>query len=479
AQASNLEVVNVDFYGINNGAGTPGLGSAVHAFHGTSLLPTAELQVGGDNPNEDCRFIGCYVGVEAEGAAKVTVKSNYFLDVQDRGVYLHDNPSAELLVASNEMKNYPTGIHYETNELSKTTIEHNDLEGNLAGATAILAQEISPLNSGSVTMRHNTITEVDNGILMDNLFGANTVYNDITMRAVTAPQIGVRMQGCEAGDVDVNTITGSSKDPDKWGIFAYLSPTSRIRCNTIDNHGYGQLLYGAMTNSEVAGNTMIETAYGIFQGANNIGPQGSSGAPSDNQWLGSPPVATLFAYYSPGVSSPWYCRTVSPYQPTPNISLPTAGIWPLQTPAATGPSYTCPPSGLRLAAETPEMDPKEMEILASGDFEFGRYDDSQYALSGLQMHRERLLWAARGRALPTLSKRMDRADLITLAEIESLAKAGDFATARALNAQLQARDLVVQNLQQVYAVTFTHQLTGTPISAAQRSALEPIARQCP
>lgn len=347
---------------------------------------TLTLQVGGPLSNEKNTFTNCYESIHEIEYANVTVRynniSNNAATTGNYGLYMLNSRSTNINVTNNTINNCTAGIYnlrQGVNISGTININSNSITatGGAIVNNGIRLQDITNAQqSKNIFVNTNTISGVEIGISLENVKASAQVNgNNITLNSLNsagATRWGILLTGADMGpggnynDVNGNTINGGITAPVSAnigikGIYAYLSPNSSVKCNTVNNLGQSLVFEGTCNPSTVTNNTM-NTAYDGFVLKNSgiIGAQGSLVSASDNQWVAtSPAVVPNNFYYSQLLadnsnmllgSSPLYVQNISPgYKPTKNQFL-NSGVLPVFTNAAA--SVGCGGGGGAFAASS-------------------------------------------------------------------------------------------------------------------------------
>lgn len=249
-------------------------------------------------------------------------KANAFTDC-DYGVYLHNN--RKFMVAANSFDN---------------------------NKTAIFASETFHFN-GSKIIYKNMIENVKYcGIEMQMMKNCSAQFNEIS-EIVPIPsnqsspmlrRYGINGKGCLNTRIYGNWIhnTSTTSDLRIEGICTQLG-SYYMGCNKVEEMGKALNFYGNNSPSTIELNQMANSPYGIYLNHGYIGDQGSSGHPSDNQWIGSFTNHTIIEDYSTvsdiflrGYSNPYWNNY---FYPNPMINA--TGVFPLNPVGTSGTGHYC------------------------------------------------------------------------------------------------------------------------------------------
>ncbi len=374
------------------GTGISSDGGLTSLSHLKSYSVTAA--VGGNVRNT---FYDMYFSIRALNTFVIDVYGNLFHSQQQQtgynpiapypgkfGVFIITNRFAFLNVSLNRMFNITDPIAflatYNTLALptftgtgqyvGKVDINRNFIKATNAGAitteylsNAIVLQQ-SIVTPGSTTFTTTTQLSIDANTIKDAYRGIfvtdwnngqhpNVTNNIITLvdDIITSPASQYGISGVNSSTLSIfaNDVKGSNNllNTIATGIYSSINNNLSVTCNTVRAIYQGFEFAGSQPLTQWEGNVMKNHKRGFVLSNNGvIGAQGNSLTPIDNQWIGGGWGINFqtFTFLSLSSTSPLYTRTVTPFFPFNNSSIPagndysTSGLF-----AATGASFSCTP----------------------------------------------------------------------------------------------------------------------------------------
>jgi alpha-tubulin suppressor-like RCC1 family protein len=356
--------------------------SATNAIH-TNLLPPRQneftaTQIIATNVNKlyvgssgnGNKFDYATFGVMVNGVTDVEVLYSDFDDVS-AGTYVTNTPNVSGAQIDINYNTYDKSIYpifcYDNDvevraHITDNTINFNGMVSPPQVMTGITYQEITaasgydPVNPSNsqynyVDITNNNIYNAPCGIQLVNLTGDQTAptaklyigENYITHTKIPNDgQAGIKTANVRKGVFKANEVKHPSGSVNWWetGIRISDGYGNALTCNNTHQVGRGIFLDGSQTpDTRLIQNTMEANQIGLFLNWSVIGPQGVSGDPRDNQWLGtswSGSNPNTHVEGTSGLLSPFYVRPSSPYNPQFNndgnggIALTistTSGTW--------------------------------------------------------------------------------------------------------------------------------------------------------
>ncbi|HYG49453.1 MAG TPA: hypothetical protein VD905_01060, partial [Flavobacteriales bacterium] len=308
---SYYAIVNNEFSGMNNSENpsNPFLGAAIYStgYHTLTLVPSFP------NPDPTCAYIGktatsstgAYksntfanndIGVLMIGHAKTEVYDNDFTDHKKVGVW-------SLWGANNK------DIRIANNTLNNNTVTSTDV---LCGISAL---QSSTSYSARYTISENTISDIRQGINIQNAFRPRVLKNTITVLTPQSGQPwcwGINNKGTLRADIQNNYITGPNFGIESHGIHTEFSPMSLEKCNITEKTFIGLLNMFNSPSSKYTCNTMKENGLGYLNYNGYINNQ-FTGTPgnehsAENQWsYCTLHLSTMFPGAVPPIDT-WYTR---------------------------------------------------------------------------------------------------------------------------------------------------------------------------
>lgn len=290
------------------------------------------LEVGGSNANGNT-IVNCIRGVNCRNAMNVKISHNQFTNV-NTGIYYTSFSNfmntSTVNIHNNTLQNNGTGIYSYLNYFTNAYIYSNTIQTNSSlGGIGIRAEELGGLiNPNRTQIFANTIKGVTRGVWLQNMEETKVDLNTIQVKPTGMsffPVRGVEANNCFLVSITNNDIKATPNTSNTWvgGILVSLSPRTTIKCNTVQNLGFGIRCAGGMQPSVVYNNTM-KNCYNGFLLTNQgvIGQQGANNQPSYNRWQGSFTNAMRTEVATDGSLSQFYVRSSPPfYTPNPNNSL--------------------------------------------------------------------------------------------------------------------------------------------------------------
>jgi PKD repeat protein len=349
--------------GIQKGTCKTGTAVCVEGTQNSSHL----VKVGGAQLFERNIFNNVSYGVVAHNNLNLHIEKNAFtMNVTSPaagiGIQISSCHNRNILIKSNNLSRFRTGIYtnFTTNstmEISLNILENN---GNPNKGTGIFCSNIDFFiipQQGVTKILNNTIDKCQTGINTLNAGPVEVKSNNITFLPNPTNQgtyYGIRAQNTQ-GIIELNTIgkngpVNSMLEPKLLGISAELSPGISIIDNKMNRMGTGIRCFGTMPFSKLQCNDMLNCYLGIFQEGSDIGQQGAPGQPSDNTWRGIVgPYDVAATILNPNFLAPaWYYRTNAqlPYYSALDFNPAPAlvGSFPPNFPTTTSGPFNCNPN---------------------------------------------------------------------------------------------------------------------------------------
>lgn len=220
-----------------------------------------------------------------------------------------------------------------TATLNAAPITNSEFIGNAITATNILGAFNTAGSVGSfINTNNNTIAGCFRGIYTANWQNQNvwTVNNYIGMQFETSAfstpttQYGIH----HANNIGTNEIFNNLVDgfahthENKKGIYCIQNSGTNVQCNQVNLLGWGIEFNGQNLNTTWLNNTMQSNTNGFVLSANGeIGQQGNTTLPIDNQWTGTWTVGSQYKTLThntltPDIHSPLWVRSGSTFYPT-------------------------------------------------------------------------------------------------------------------------------------------------------------------
>ncbi len=314
---------------------------------------------------------------------------------------------------------------------------------------------------------------------------SNKSISQATDNQFNAGQRGIELvntigtsSSCCNNVVEDNTI--SSVNPgNTLGTLLFASmnagPTSpRITCNILKDAMKGFVFSGPNPGTYWRGNKMEDLDIGMeLRDAGVIGVQGSSVAPSDNEWNGSWPAATFGTFVGQGstaLSSPLYVQSGLPYEPPnyggsvaqPNWFNAFGG-----TLTATG-AYVCGGGPNQIVLPLPQEEEYE--------------NPNDFYIANTTLYRMLYLnpgIRGAGTDLETWFDNIDLGNAELFMQIEENLSAGELSAAQSLINDISPVNAVEENYKSYYGLYIHYADEDFEFSSEDSTALFELASLCP
>ena len=385
------------------------------------------------------------------------------------------------------------------------TIKHNTISPEPAGVTYTsgysnigisvavpLSNTFSAVASSSLEIEDNHLDRVFRGISVNGMAGFPVAIRNNSITQATDSQFNAGQRGIELVNtigtsssccnnvVEDNTI--SSVNPgNTLGALLYASmnagPTSpRITCNILKDAMKGFVFSGPNPGTYWRGNKMEDLGTGMeLRDAGVIGVQGSSVAPSDNEWNGAWPAGT-YGTWTEGISTNalnsklWVRTAAIPYFPPNNTGqFPTF-------------SYTNP-GNLQLSNSgvyTCGGGPNQIVLPLPQEEEY--HNPNEFYIANTTLYRMLYLNPGLRRAGTDLENWFDNIDLGNaelFMQIEQNLSAGELSTAQSLINDISPVNAVEENYKTYYGLYIHFADEDVEFSSEDSTALFELAGKCP
>jgi hypothetical protein len=304
-------------------------------------------------------FDNCPIGVQVENNMSLACLNNSFnlntTGLNGTGVWVNNVKNGAVVVSFNTFTKYKTGIQVRYCDNSYTVIGNNSMANNtsdVANSRGIVMQDGNTSGSSHALIWYNTISNVQLGIQAQNLHGdtigysgsVNIQYNTIKFNNGYIPSgkvYGIRLQNCSHLLLQQDTIyrTAASGIADTlklFGISQEICDNIHLYSNYFQNIGTGMRFKNSNYPSVFKCNIMDHCNTAVLEEGSHIGPQGTAGNASDNQWTnrytgigdrdirmlgnitkpdwyyqGSTPGSSYVPYFQSGSIVPWNNSTAS------------------------------------------------------------------------------------------------------------------------------------------------------------------------
>lgn len=272
-------------------------------------------------------------------------KQNVFSDINNMGIYLYRNHSANITIDDNlfnagtGMPTINAGIVCIDNRYAPKTITNNtmDFAGNTAdhGIGIAVLEAVPTINT--VEISDNVIEDSYVGIFTSLLYGwpdftegsttVNIDQNTVTnVTSLNSGEAGIIIQNGKFNVVSRNTVSqaASQINDHEVAIREDLGNSNWLSCNDVHDIGKGLYVSGDVRPWNVfIKNQMEDNQTGLFLNDAIIGSQGFLGNPFDNEWNGAwdinNPSTVTYGPNADGDYSPILTQDIGlPYEPVDN-----------------------------------------------------------------------------------------------------------------------------------------------------------------
>ncbi|OQA51298.1 MAG: hypothetical protein BWY47_00141 [Bacteroidetes bacterium ADurb.Bin302] len=495
---SNLEVYNNTFQNMSF-IGTP----TYPPTGGVGIISTAgkftpkNLTVGGisNGTINTNKFEACYWGIYADYYQNVTVQRDTFNNTVWTSVYLYSHPTKTIKVLSNVITNGIIGIHNGHCFNSTIDINYNRITNNYYGIAALNVNSatVQKLNIYNNYIWNNTY---GNGIQVTNIqgvAGSNTQRANISNNFVyiNNPDLnnvqgsnGILVNQSPYALIQLNsvsrpsgTVANEAQALNLNGIHIQLSPNSKLCQNTVSYMGCGLRFNGAMANTTLQLNNMLNYYfYGVRLDNAFIGNQGNTANCTAwrNRWnisssliriQGTASMQHIWLYDGPNNTSNLYYPAPNSVNPPNNLQLQNCVNY------VSSCSETLPLSAL--APYTPVVENTYNYTIYP---EKNRYWDKQFYYYDIQ--NSPLMASSLSSDIHALSfyNMLDANNIGTFAKVNAYMNNEDYAVSETLNNSIIPTNDIEKNRQIVNQIYLDTWAKGRfEFTTDERSVLEAIA----
>lgn len=308
--------------------------------------PIYSLNAGGNLQYDPNKFDICITGIRVERNANANIIKNVFTNQGKQCILVTGcQGNNNIQIISNDLSLSRVGIFCTQNSDASIYIGINNIDNMNPLATGVQISETSSTNPfARYNVSSNKIKKVETGIRCDNLNAALIDNNKIDLRTPSPGPLqvrGIELLANRNTTVFLNTIKSvpSTSLIQVGGIYASISPMSKIICNDTRNMGYGIRCEGTMP-SDIFNNSMRFLNRGFWLTSMGfVGTQDHpmiAGNPSYNKWIGISFAGCFTDATTIGTSSPFIYRSPGPafYNTT---SLTGGGVAIPLVPTSSGP----------------------------------------------------------------------------------------------------------------------------------------------
>jgi hypothetical protein len=339
-----LLILNNNFRGINNVNEPIGEGVSLHVQPGTSILSNNTnsthpytIFIGADN---QVAFNALYKNTFEDGKRGILLLNNVngminfntFTRMTGSGIQLRNAINQSLDVKVNTFVDCVRGIFLRnTSNLAGNTnqiiIEDNTYNyswtfnpgtfpNNSPLPVFAMAHAGTSARAINLSIKNNTLQRAKTGIFINN-YGDKSFNLEVSGNTIGLDNdfnkslYGIRATNCRYIQIKQNGIgkTAASTGLTPFGISLESALKNNLYENTLYKMGSGIGAYNSNTSSTLQCNLMDDNETGVYFQNSNLGVQGNSNLPSDNQFLSSN-FNDIQANNSTFAQSTWWIRSI-------------------------------------------------------------------------------------------------------------------------------------------------------------------------
>jgi hypothetical protein len=276
-----------DIYDQSNAAIIP-TPAAILAFGNN--LSQGSISIGDSTAWKGNHFYNYEYGVEVLNMSARIIGNNF----SGIGLSMGNPPPAEKAIRGSFLNGRDVIVHsnaFQNNNYGLQLLDMSDCYINIRnnsfsnGYQAIEVSNPAPLVFNSLWVQRNCIDDYLHGIRTFQMSSPHILSNSLQHNDMASGIVSIR---CPRTDIQNNLLMANAYNLNfSRGIqVENANSFNRISCNSLD--GFKKAFYFVGTSiSRFAHNDMQNSRYGVYlDWGGNIGPQGSSGYPNDNRWIG-------------------------------------------------------------------------------------------------------------------------------------------------------------------------------------------------
>lgn len=495
---------------------------ATHSRSAIEVYNVQSLKIGNEtNVNNLNTFSGGGAGIDVGIFIKssgVTIYNNAFTNFNvtasnppDRGVAIYSVNNNQvsflpyLTVGNNTTggtyKNTITGcrrgiysldniyVHINDNTIINTTTSSRDY-----GVKVYQATPSAPPPGYVSYINNNEIYYLTRGI--DISYVKELEIDSNTIRVLDGAKYGIYASACENSVINKNKIYGNTKSV-SIGANLGLCYGSVVTCNDIQNLDRGVQFTGTTgVGSHIEVNTIKNNYYGFYLNSGLVGPQGSSGAPSDNDWGNTQTSIGICPYLAP--NNCWDLYAAGSTVPSANpfwYKNPPLSFYPIKTgpqpfgflpisPTTGNSGYTCSGGGQGkgMIAKAPTADNIIlMNSIADEKISFTVYDaESKWlAKEGVYKYLSANKDSLKDESMKKIKEKWDNENFGLLQQVENAIAKNNLESAQSINASIKISVKPEKALKDYFAILINCKLNNWKLNKQDLYDLTNLAKQCP